>query len=147
MGTGPVEYAIIGFPGNKFTGEIAPALGELVDAGTVRILDLAFVTKDSDGNAAAVEIEDTDSSILQAFEAIGAERGGLLNADDLTAAADGLAPNSSAAIIVWEDLWAVKLANALRRADAVVLERHVVPYELVQAAVEFIEENKAGTSA
>jgi hypothetical protein len=26
MGTGPVEYAVIGFPGNKFKGEIAPAL-------------------------------------------------------------------------------------------------------------------------
>lgn len=147
MGTGPVEYAVIGFPGNKFTGEIAPALGELVDAGTVRILDLAFVTKDGEGNAAAVEIEDTDSAIFQAFESIGAERGGLLNADDLTAAAEALEPNSSAAIIVWEDLWAVKLANALKRADAVVVERRIVPYELVQAAVAFAEENKAGSSA
>jgi hypothetical protein len=147
MGTGPVEYAIIGFPGNKFTGEIAPALGELVDSGTVRILDLAFVTKDGDGNAAAVEIEDTDSAVFQAFESIGAERGGLLNADDLTAAAEALEPNSSAAIIVWEDLWAVKLANALKRADAIVLERRIVPYEAVQAAVAFAEENKAGASA
>ncbi len=147
MGTGPVEYAIIGFPGNKFTGEIAPALGELVEAGTIRILDLAFVTKDADGNEAAVEIEDTDSAILQAFEAIGAERGGLLSANDLEKAADLLAPNSSAAIIIWEDLWAAKLAGALKRADAVVLDRQVVPYDLVQAAVAFAEENKAGTPA
>jgi hypothetical protein len=147
MGTGPVEYAIIGFPGNKFTGEIAPALGELVDAGTIRILDLAFVTKDGDGNAAAVEIEDTDSAILQAFEAIGAERGGLLSANDLEKAADLLEPNSSAAIIIWEDLWAAKLAGALKRADAIVLDRQVVPYDLVEAAVAFAEENKAGTPA
>jgi len=147
MGTGPVEFAVIGFPGNKFTGEIAPALGELVEAGTIRILDLAFVTKDADGNAAAVEIEDTDSSILQAFELIGAERGGLLNAEDLISAAEVLGPNSSAAIIVWEDLWAAKLAEALKRADAIVVERHVVPYELVQAAVAFAEENKAAASA
>jgi hypothetical protein len=147
MGTGPVEYAVIGFPGNKFTGEIAPALGELVDAGTIRILDLAFVSKDADGNAVAVEVEDTDSSILQAFEQIGAERGGLLNAEDLVSAAEALGPNSSAAIIVWEDLWAAKLAEALKRADAIVVERHVVPYDLVQAAVAFAEENKAGASA
>ncbi len=147
MGTGPVEYAVIAFPGNKFKGEIAPALGELVDAGTIRILDLAFVTKDADGNAAAVEIEDTDSAILQAFESIGAERGGLLNADDLASAADALEPNSSAAIIVWEDLWAAKLADALKRADAIVVERHVVPYDLVQAAVAYAEESKAGAPA
>jgi hypothetical protein len=147
MGTGPVEFAVIGFPGNKFTGEIAPALGALVDAGTIRILDLAFVTKDADGNAAAVEVEDTDSAIFQAFEAIGAERGGLLNAQDLESAAEVLEPNSSAAIIVWEDLWAKDLAEALRRADAVVVERHVVPYDLVQAAVAYAEESKAGAPA
>ena len=120
MGTGPVEFAVIAFPGNKFKGEIAPALGDLVNAGTIRILDLAFVMKDSEGNAVAVEVEDTDSAILQAFEPIGAERGGLLNADDLAAAAGALEPNSSAAVIIWEDLWATKLANALQRADAVV---------------------------
>jgi hypothetical protein len=147
MGTGPVEFAVIGFPGNKFKGEIAPALGALVDAGTIRILDLAFVTKDADGNAAAVEIEDTDSAIFQAFEQIGAERGGLLNAADLEAAAEVLEPNSSAAIIVWEDLWAKDLVGALQRADAVVIERHAVPYELVQAAIAFAEENKAGAPA
>ena len=147
MGTGPVEFAVIGFPGNKFKGEIAPALGELVDAGTIRILDLAFVTKDGDGNATAVEVEDTDSAILQAFERIGAERGGLLNSDDLAAAAEVLKPNTSAAIIIWEDLWATKLVDTLKRADAIVVERHVVPYELVQEAIAFAEENKAGASA
>ena len=147
MGTGPVEFAVIGFPGNNFKGEIAPALGDLVEAGTIRILDLAFVSKDGDGNVVAVEVEDTDSAIFQAFERIGAERGGLLNAADLEAAAEVLEPNSSAAIIVWEDLWAKDLVEALRRADAVVVERHAVPYELVQAAVAFAEENKAGTPA
>jgi hypothetical protein len=147
MGIGPVEYAVIAFPGNKFRGEIAPALGDLVKAGTIRILDLAFVMKDNEGKAVAVEVEDTDSAILQAFESIGAERGGLLNADDLAAAADALEPNSSAAVIIWEDLWAAKLAESLQRADAVVIERHVVPYELVQAAVAFAEENKVGASA
>jgi hypothetical protein len=58
-----------------------------------------------------------------------------------------LEPNSSAAIIVWEDLWAANLAEALRRADAVVVERHVVPYDLVQAAVAYAEESKAGAPA
>jgi hypothetical protein len=37
---GPVDYMIVAFPGNEFRGEIAPALGELVDAGTIRTIDL-----------------------------------------------------------------------------------------------------------
>ena len=43
---GPVEYMIVSFPGNRFTGEIAPALGKLVESNTIRIIDLAFVSKD-----------------------------------------------------------------------------------------------------
>ena len=52
MAIGPVEYIIVGFPGNKFNGEIAPELGKLVESGTIRILDLVFITKDADGNVA-----------------------------------------------------------------------------------------------
>jgi hypothetical protein len=50
MGIGPVEYMVVAFPGNQFKGEIAPALGDLVDNGTIRVLDLVFITKDQDGN-------------------------------------------------------------------------------------------------
>ena len=57
---GPVDYAIIGFPGNKFRGEIAPALADLVEAGTIRIIDVAFVGKDEDGDVAAFELSDLD---------------------------------------------------------------------------------------
>ena len=28
MAIGPVEYIIVGFPGNQFNGEIAPELGK-----------------------------------------------------------------------------------------------------------------------
>ena len=59
MAIGPVEYIIVGFPGNQFNGEIAPELGKLVDSGTIRVLDLVFVTKDADGNVGAVEFEGT----------------------------------------------------------------------------------------
>ena len=46
MAAGPVDVYIIGFPGNKFTGRIAPAIMELVEDGTIRVLDLLFVMKD-----------------------------------------------------------------------------------------------------
>ena len=49
MGFCPVDVMIIGFPGNKFSGRIAPAVMELVDDGTIRVIDLLFVSKDADG--------------------------------------------------------------------------------------------------
>ena len=84
MGIGPVEYMVVAFPGNQFKGEIVPALKEQVDAGTIRIIDLAFVIKDADGNVAALEVEDLDSEVGAAFsEMLGSESGGLLNDEDM----------------------------------------------------------------
>ena len=60
MSIGPVEYIAIAFPGNKFSGEIIPAIKELQDSGTIRVLDLVIITKDDDGNVAAIELADAD---------------------------------------------------------------------------------------
>src|SRR5438876_9015428 len=97
---GPVDYLLVGFPGNKFRGEIAPAIDELVDAGTIRIIDIAFVGKDEDGNAVAMELTELDPDVQEGLEKAGIEVGGLLNEDDLMDAADSLEPNSSAALLV-----------------------------------------------
>jgi uncharacterized membrane protein len=132
---GPVEYMAVSFPGNKFKGEIAPALKELVDSGTVRIIDLAFVTKDAEGNVVAMEVEELDSDAGKAFAALQAEIGDLVNADDLQAVGEVLEPNSSAAVLVWEDVWAAKLAKAIRDAGGVLLDLERVPHEVVQAAL------------
>ena len=132
---GPVEYMAVSFPGNKFKGEIVPALKELVDSGTVRIIDLAFVMKDGDGNIAAIEVEELDSDAGKAFAALQAEIGDLVNADDLQAVGEVLEPNSSAAVLVWEDVWAAKLAKAIRDAGGVLLDLERVPHEVVQAAL------------
>jgi hypothetical protein len=137
MGIGPVEYMIVAFPGNRFKGEIIPALAELVDSGTIRVIDLAFVIKDADGSVATLEAGDLDSEVYQAFDALTSETMGLLNENDLFAAAEELEPNSSAALLVWEDLWATKLAESIRNADGVLLDLERVPYEVVQAAVDY----------
>jgi uncharacterized membrane protein len=134
---GPVEFMVVAFPGNKFTGEITPALKELVNSGTIRIIDLAFVTKDADGNVAAMELEDLDSDVGQAFQAIEAEIGELVSQDDLMAIGKSLEPNSSAALLVWEDTWATKFVQALANAGAVVLDLQRVPRDVIDAALEY----------
>lgn len=141
MSIGPVEYMIVAFPGNRLKGEIVPALAELVEAGTLRIIDLAFVMKDADGVVVTAELGDLDSEVFKAFDALSPETMGLLNQEDLAAAGEELEPNSSAALLVWEDVWATKLRDAILNAGGELLDLERVPHEVVNAAVEFAEQN------
>jgi hypothetical protein len=129
MTTGPVEYIIVGFPGNKFTGEIAPELIALVDSGTVRILDLVFIGKDAEGSVVIFEIEELDA--LAGFAKLDADVGGIISPEDIEYAAAVLEPNSSAALLIWEDVWAAPFAEAVRRSDGVLLEGARIPHELI----------------
>jgi uncharacterized protein DUF6325 len=137
MGIGPVEYMVVAFPGNKFNGKVAPALRELIDSKTIRVIDLAFIIKDPDGNTMGAELEDAGSEVFQAFEGLTAERGGLLNQDDLMDIGDRLEPNSAAAILVWEDLWAARFADAVADSGGVLIDIQRIPREIVQAAIEY----------
>lgn len=130
----PVDYMIVAFPGNEFKGEIAPALADLVEKGTIRIIDLAFVAKDADGNIGAFELTDIDPDVRQGFENMGVEVNGLFNEEDIQAAGEELDPNSSAALLVWENLWARDVAQAIRNAGGELLDFERLPHEVVQAA-------------
>jgi Family of unknown function (DUF6325) len=131
---GPVEYLIVAFPGSRFRGEIAPALADLVEAGTIRIIDIAFASKDANGEAAAFELGDLDPEVREGLEKLGATSGGLFNDADLMAAAEELNPDSSAALLVWENVWAQNVAQAMRDAGGEVLDFERIPHEVVQAA-------------
>jgi hypothetical protein len=139
---GPVEYLIVAFPGNRFRGEIAPALADLVEAGTIRIIDVAFVGKSEDGEVAAFELTDLDPDVREGIERMGVEVSGLFNEDDLMAAAAELEPNSSAALLVWEDVWAKEVAQAMRDAGGVLFDFGRLPHEVVQAAREYALANR-----
>ena len=65
---GPVDVALIVFEGNDFTGDVAPALAELHDSGTVRVIDLAFVHKEADGTTSSIEVGDAD--VADEFERV-----------------------------------------------------------------------------
>ncbi len=142
MSIGPVEYMIVAFPGNEFKGEILPELARLQDTKTIRIIDLAIVVKDEDGKAEALEVTDLDSEFGNALSSLlGNESGGLLNTDDLMSAADELENNSSAALLVWEDVWATKLRDAIVNAGGELWDLERVPGEVVQAAIDFTASN------
>jgi hypothetical protein len=134
---GPVDYMIVAFPGNEFKGEIAPALADLVDAGTIRIIDLAFVGKNEAGEAVAFELTELDPDVRQGLENMGVEVGGLLNEDDLMSTAEELPPNTSAALLVWENVWAREVKQAIINAGGELVAFERLPHEVVAAAREW----------
>lgn len=138
---GPVEFMMFGFPGNRFRGEIGPALGDLVDAGTIRILDITFLTKDADGNVAGLEVTDLEPEVQAGLERLGAGGTGLFSEEDRLTAAEELDPDCSAALIVWEDVWAKEVADAIAAAGGVVVGHDRIPREVVAAAREYITAN------
>jgi hypothetical protein len=137
--SGPVDLVLLGFPGNQFTGEIAPALRDLVSSGTVRILDLVFITKDADGNTAGVELSDL-GEVGAAFEDIDGEVSELLTDEDIVAAGEELEPNSSAALLMFENTWAGRLAAAIRAADGEVVAYERIPRDALDEFLSAVKD-------
>ena len=136
MAIGPVEMMIVAFPDNDFKGEIVPAIAELVDSGTIRILDLAFVMKDGEGNVAGMEVEQLNSKAALAFQVLQLAIGDLVSQEDLEQVGKALEPNQSALLLVWEDVWATKVATAMANAGGILLEMERIPRDAVMAALE-----------
>jgi hypothetical protein len=137
MDVGPVDLLVVEFPGNQFNGEIAPALRDLITQGTVKVLDLLFVYKDADGQVGSLELAGLGADLQPAFADLdGQLGGGLLDAEDVDQVAAGLQPDSSAALIVWENTWAARFVGAMQRAGARVVDQARIPAEAVQATLE-----------
>ena len=133
---GPVDWIVVEFPGSKFNGEIAPALQDLVQRGTVRVLDLLMLKKDTDGSLEAFELSDLDPSEVGELRAYEKNLAMLLSEDDVTAVAAAVEPGSSAAVLVWENLWAAPFASAVRRSGGQLVASGRIPIQALFAALE-----------
>lgn len=133
---GPVEILVVGFPGNQFTGEIVPALRDLVQQEIIRILGLAFVSKAEDGTVTVLELGELDEDARLVYGDLGAVEESLVGDEDLADVARDLAPGNSAAILIWEDRWAAPFADAIRNAGAQILALERVPREAVDGMLD-----------
>jgi hypothetical protein len=141
---GPVDYAVLSFPGNQFKGDIVPAISDLVETGVIRLIDAAFVGKDENGDVVAMELTELAPDVQEAFEKLNIEVTGLFNDEELQAIGEDLELNSSAALLVWENVWARTVAQAIRDAGGELVAFERVPHDVVQAAREWaLEEAKA----
>jgi hypothetical protein len=132
---GPIDYIVMEWSGDvPVTGEAMTKLLELVDRGTIRILDLAFLSKDLDGSVSALDL--TEVGGLDEFEGASS---GLLGQDDLEEAATALEPGTVAGVLVWENRWAAPLATALRRSGGQLVASGRIPIQAILASLDASE--------
>jgi len=132
---GPVEYIAIAFPGSRFSGQIIPALQELVDNGTIRILDLVIIHRQDNGDIEAAELSDAspeESAVLSTLGVVGMR---LLGEEDVEDIGGALDPGSSCALMVWENVWASRFAKSLRDADGVLIANGRIPVPVIEEAM------------
>jgi Family of unknown function (DUF6325) len=134
MSLGPIELLMLRFPGNRFRGEIAPALADLVDSGTVRVIDLLFAIKDADGVIDVLELTDMEGD-LSVFAPAASDLADTLTEDDARVLSQSLPNNSSAAILLFENTWAKTFVDAVSRANGEVLLNERIPRAAVDQLI------------
>ena len=133
---GPVDYLIVEFPAgaSNFTGEMAAELVRLVDAGTIRVIDVLILTKNEDGTVDAMELSDIED--LGPLQTIEAELAELLAAEDVEHLAAAMDPGSTAGVLIWENLWAAPFASAARRSGGQLIATGRIPIQAIIASIE-----------
>jgi hypothetical protein len=134
---GPIDYVVLEWPGRQPRGEVAPLLLDLVDRGIIRILDIAFIAKDEDGNLTAIELNELDGG--GAFAEFEGASTGLIGDEDLQEAAAALEHGTAAAILVWENRWAAPVAVAIRQSGGQLVASGRIPVQAILAALDAVE--------
>lgn len=135
---GPVDYMVIEFPHGRTSGEGLPLLVDLVDRGIVRILDVVFFRKLSDGSTVRIDVsrQATDGDTLRVFEGAAS---GLFDQNDIDNAAAAIEPDSMAGMMLYENRWAAPLATALRRGGAQLVAGGRIPVQALLASIDAAE--------
>ncbi len=134
MTLGPLEYVMVAFEGNRFSGQIITALRDAQEKGIIRVIDLLVIKKDEQGNVMALELSDLSEEEARPFSFLA---GGLLSIfepDDVEATAEQMPNNSAAGLLMLiEDTWAIPLKEAILNAGAVARAGGLVAPELVES--------------
>jgi len=118
---GPIDFIVVGFEGNKFNGSILKALGESVDSGVIGLVSLMVITKDAKGDVKTLNIDEVGDEYVVEFAQKYKVSGEQISEDDVDEVADLLENNTSAGILIIEQLWAKPLKKALIDAGGVLV--------------------------
>jgi hypothetical protein len=133
---GPVDWMVVEFPEPKFTGQIAPILQDLVDRELIRVLDLIFLNRDQNGGYEVFETSEMEDSEIGQLRTYETELAMLLSEQDVVDLVETIEPGSSAAVLVWENLWAAPFGSAVRHVGGQLVASGRIPIQAVIAAAE-----------
>lgn len=148
MTYGPIDFIALEFEGNKFKGHILAELTELVEKEILRVIDLVVILKDEDGEVVVREMQQIDDHLLAIFDPLDIKVTGMITQGDIEMVAEQLTNNTTAAVMLFENLWAVKFKEALIEADGRLLMQERIPHEVVlQALVDLANFDEGSTEA
>jgi Family of unknown function (DUF6325) len=136
---GPIDFLVIEFPGSRMSGEGLPLLVDLVDRGIIRILDLVFIRKMPDGSVIRLELTGSPTNGQSELSIFEGASSGILDQEDVDAAAETIQLGSTAGLIIYENRWAAPLATALRRSGAQLVSSGRIPVQALLAALDAAE--------
>ncbi|MGE5603581.1 MAG: DUF6325 family protein [Nitrososphaerales archaeon] len=135
MSLGPIDFIALEFPGNRFKGEILPDLFELVDRGIIRIIDLVIIIKDQDGQMMVRELQELDEGQMTVLNPLKAEANQMITTEDIDRIAEKLENNSTAGLMLVENLWAKKTQQAMIDANGRLVLFERIPHDVVEEAL------------
>ena len=139
MTLGPLEYTVIGFDGNNFSGQIADEISRVVESGTISLVDVVFIMKDGDGDVAIVELDNTEDPRFAGFAPLIENLGGLLTSEDVELLAEGLPNDTAALVLLFEHRWAVRNKEAMGAAGGFLISRETISPEILETVNAALE--------
>lgn len=139
LAVGPIDYVLLEFPDGEPTGEVAGALLDLVEAGTITVFDILAIRKSADGSVSGFEIGDFDGDGLLDFAVFAGARSGLLGDEDAAEAGSAMEPGTVAVLIVYENTWAAPFVAAAIRNGGQMIATARIPAEDVIEALDQLE--------
>ena len=143
MSYGPIDFIAIEFKTDQLTGESLPALLELVEKKIVRIIDLVIILKDQDGETQVLEIEELAPDILAIFDPLEMEISGIIQVEDIKLIAEAMEDNTTAALLLIENLWAIEFGEAVVRSSGRMVMYDRIPFEVVNETLEIFAQAEA----
>ena len=139
MTLGPLEYTVIGFEGNRFNGAIADEIERVVENGSVRLVDVLFITKEPEGDITVIEVDNRDDPRFAGFAPLLLGLRGLLTSEDVDRIAESLPTNTSALALLFEHRWAEHLKDAIVSSGGFLVSRATVSPETLEQLNDELE--------
>ena len=136
MTYGPTDFVALEFKTDQLSGETLPALFDLVEKKIIRVIDLVIIIKDQAGDHAVLEIDELEPEVMAIFDPLEVEISGIIQVEDIEVIAAAMENNTTAALLLFENLWAIEFGEAATRSGGRLLMFDRIPYEVINETLE-----------